>query len=108
MPSAPPRYCTTPGCPNHQPCPDHAKTSVRRNPTLAKVYASQRWKLLRRSVLYDHPVCQHTGCRTLSTDVDHIVSLEDGGAPYDRNNLQALCKSHHGAKTAHEVRTRIY
>jgi len=31
--------------------------------------------------------------------IDHIVSREDGGAPFDHANLQSLCKPHHNAKT---------
>jgi uncharacterized protein YfaQ (DUF2300 family) len=30
---------------------------------------------------------------------DHIVELQDGGAPYDTANGQCLCGSHHTIKT---------
>ncbi len=38
--------------------------------------------------------CQIHGhrCTILATDVDHIVPLADGGAPYDPANLRAACK----------------
>jgi 5-methylcytosine-specific restriction protein A len=31
---------------------------------------------------------------------DHIVELSDGGQPFDLNNGQCLCASHHEIKTA--------
>jgi 5-methylcytosine-specific restriction protein A len=31
---------------------------------------------------------------------DHIVELSDGGQPFDINNGQCLCASHHERKTA--------
>lgn len=31
---------------------------------------------------------------------DHKVEIKDGGAPFDPDNGQCLCGSHHGAKTA--------
>ena len=37
-----------------------------------------------------------------TTEVDHIVPLEDGGAMFDEANLQGLCKSHHSSKTARD------
>lgn len=39
----------------------------------------------------------------IATDVDHIIPLRDGGAPFERSNLQGLCHSHHSSKTAGEV-----
>ena len=29
------------------------------------------------------------------TELHHITRLEDGGAQYDEDNIQALCKPHH-------------
>lgn len=55
------------------------------------------------AVLRDHPWCQVPGCTNMATDVDHVEPIEAGGAPFDRSNLQALCKKHHSAKTALET-----
>jgi hypothetical protein len=33
---------------------------------------------------------------------DHVVELQDGGAPLDPNNGQCLCSSHHNIKTMRE------
>jgi signal transduction histidine kinase len=30
---------------------------------------------------------------------DHIIELRDGGQPFDLNNGQCLCASHHELKT---------
>ena len=35
-------------------------------------------------------------------EVDHRVRMEDGGAVYDENNLQALCYSCHFSKSQEE------
>lgn len=47
--------------------------------------------------LYRCSECGRYGCRLF---VDHIVELQDGGAPYAQSNLQALCGSCHTLKTA--------
>lgn len=46
--------------------------------------------------------CQWPGCGRAGTRLfaDHIVELKDGGRPFDLANGQALCGSHHTAKTA--------
>jgi 5-methylcytosine-specific restriction enzyme A len=38
--------------------------------------------------------------------VDHVVPLKDGGARFDRANLQPLCVSCHNRKTARETAGR--
>ena len=40
------------------------------------------------------------GFRVKATEVDHIVAMAVGGAPFDQKNLRSLCKSHHSQKTA--------
>lgn len=70
------------------------------------VYKTRRWQGLRRQVLAEQPWCQVDGCFELSRDVDHIVSLQDGGPPFDRANLRGLCKSHHSEVTWREVHAR--
>ncbi|MEC9346080.1 MAG: AAA family ATPase [Pseudomonadota bacterium] len=75
----------------------------RRDPERVKLYHSGRWQRLRRQVLTEQPICAADGCDRLATDVDHIRPLEDDGAPYDRANLQGLCRACHSAKTARET-----
>lgn len=117
MPKAAPRACTHPGCPalvtgKGSQCPAHAKkrqrvSDARRrtNQTGPRLYDSQRWKRLRKLVLTRDPLCVE--CRkknrvTAACHVDHIVSISDGGNPFDLANLQALCASCHSRKTARQ------
>jgi len=39
----------------------------------------------------------------MATDIHHVVALADGGDPYDKAQLQALCKKCHSASTAREI-----
>jgi 5-methylcytosine-specific restriction endonuclease McrA len=45
-------------------------------------------------------------CDRAANEVDHVTPLRDGGAKYDLENLQALCKSCHSRKTAAEMNGR--
>jgi HNH endonuclease len=57
------------------------------------------WRRIRKRVLArDHSACRK--CGRPASDVDHRVELMDGGAPYDPENLQALCADCHGAKSS--------
>lgn len=54
------------------------------------------WPAIRRTILErDGHTCQirRPGCTVRATQVDHIVGLEQGGAPYDPRNLRASCRS---------------
>lgn len=113
MPHRPARYCAGWRCPvkirpPHRYCPDHRSkyTRRRRGPTPAfRVYDSAAWRHLVAVVKQEEPMCRR--CKVTPTrDVDHIVSIEDGGAPLDRANLQGLCRSCHVTKTAEDRRRR--
>jgi hypothetical protein len=65
------------------------------------IYASKRWKMLRRQVLFEQPLCA-CGCGHIAQDVDHILPIEHGGDPWDRTNLQALTHQCHARKTRSE------
>ena len=71
-------------------------------PTL-DFYGSAAWKAVRLEV---QRACERTCQRCGETDtriyVDHIVELQDGGAPLERQNLIGLCAPCHGKKTARE------
>lgn len=77
----------------------------RMNPN-KEIYWSYRWKKLRASFMIQNPLCVHCkkeGFFTEATVADHIVPINEGGDPWDRNNLQALCKKHHDIKSAKEA-----
>jgi 5-methylcytosine-specific restriction protein A len=66
-----------------------------------RVYDDPRWRKIRLLALRrDGEVCQirWRGCLGKANTVDHIVELEDGGAPYDLSNLQACCRPCNTAK----------
>lgn len=60
------------------------------------VYNTKRWQILRRSVLFNHPLCE---CGEIATDVHHIRDIQHGGDPYLPANLQALCRRCHSRIT---------
>lgn len=73
--------------------------------------ASRRWERLREKKLAVNPFCeceqcQLTGEYRLATEVDHIIPRSQGGAVFDWDNLQSLCKSHHSKKTWAEMNGR--
>ena len=107
------RVCAEPGCPELTMvgrCEKHKReraASVRaRSLDWNWVYATPRWKGLRKQVILEQPWCLVEGCFELSAEVDHVVSMQDGGAPFDRANLAGMCKPHHSAKTREEMNAR--
>lgn len=34
-----------------------------------------------------------------ASQVDHVQAIDEGGAPFDLDNLMALCQRHHSRKT---------
>lgn len=104
--------CRQPGCPELVPsgyCAEHGREveAVYRQRGSRDLYRSKRWRVLARRVLREQSLCA-TFCGELATEVDHIVPVEDGGAMWDRNNLQGLCKSCHSSKTRHDVASRTF
>ena len=62
------------------------------------------WRRKRDTILLrDRYTCQHCGHIGLDLDVDHILNVARGGTD-DDDNLQALCRQCHQAKTAAESR----
>ena len=68
--------------------------------TQDKRYWSTLWRKLRKAWLKQSPVC--VACGWTANVVDHIRPVSQGGAFYDRNNLQSLCTSCHNRKSAKE------
>lgn len=66
-------------------------------------YKTREWVALVASVIEERgrrcECCGRIGCRIFG---DHIVELQDGGAPLDRANVRLLCGSCHSLKTAAE------
>lgn len=70
------------------------------------VYHSAAWRGVRKLALErDGGLCVR--CRKPAKDVDHIVSLMEGGAPYDLANLQSLCRPCHNRK-GQETQSQVW
>lgn len=75
-------------------------------PEARSVHNTRRWRSLRAAFLRAHPLCALCSRPTPATEVDHIVAIRDGGAPWSWDNLQALCKPCHSRKTGAGERVR--
>lgn len=69
-------------------------------------YTSPRWRALRARKLQIDPYCECPDCegkRVIADMVDHVQRIEDGGDPWDINNLQSM-RNHpcHDRKRARE------
>lgn len=110
MPWSPPKPCAHPGCRALVPrgerwCQEHRREVRRevdaaRSPERRKLYNSAAWKKVRRAFVLAHPVCSTPGCGMPVTDVDHVVPVEQGGAPLSWSNLDGKCHACHSRKTA--------
>jgi len=113
--------CADPECPElcepGEPyCAEHALDAadvrqasdrkIKARSTWRWVYKDPRWQGLRRQVRLEQPFCIVAGCQELTHDIDHVVALQDGGAPFDRDNVQGMCAKDHARKTREEVRAR--
>ena len=65
----------------------------------------RRWERVRLEVL--HAAGWRCACGRYGNQVDHIVPLDKGGDPWARDNLQALCRTHHIEKTRNENRREL-
>ena len=66
------------------------------------------WRAMRERVIREAGGrCQIAGFLRPARYADHIVERKDGGAVFDRANLQAICPVHHGLKSAAERAKRM-
>jgi len=74
----------------------------------AAFYSSPEWRaLMARIIARRGRRCEDTLCKTpgrtgIRVFGDHIVELQDGGAPLDESNVMLRCGSCHTTKTAAE------
>ena len=110
MPEPPRRPCRHRGCPNLTRdqagwCDDHRRdhtwASNKGKSSTDRGYGKW-WRRLREVVMKrDRGICQE--CGAIATCVDHIKPKAEGGTD-DVDNLQALCDTCHGRKTAEEAK----
>ncbi|WP_425057877.1 hypothetical protein SCACP_24430 [Sporomusa carbonis] len=110
MPRKPKRPCSQPGCPELTDglyCDWHRKDEYKeynrfkRDAASKRFYGFHQWKKLRQQKLSRDPLCEHCAKESKvvpATVVDHIVPIKEGGAAWDMNNLQSLCRYHDDVK----------
>ena len=62
-------------------------------------YNSTTWRKFSKEYKMNNPVCMNDGCTQPSYYTDHIKPIALGGAKYDYDNLQALCRKCNASKT---------
>ena len=73
---------------------------------MPRCFKTKRWAMARRAVLDRDPICKVCD-NELSTEVDHIRPLSEGGDPYRLEGLQGICSPCHWAKSAGENARRV-
>ena len=84
---------------------DKQRAFVGMNKSNSHIYKSRQWRKLREMVLHKQPICVHCerkGIYTTANTIDHIQSINKGGAIWSMDNLQALCSSCHNKKSARD------
>jgi len=90
----------------HRPWKPSPKPFVERKERNHAFYNSGAWRRLRLKFLECHPLCEEclkAGKYVTATVVDHVVPINEGGAPLDTANLQALCSKCHNIKSGSEA-----
>lgn len=75
----------------------------------ANFYKLQKWVKFRNAGMRENRFCVEClklNLYVLATDLDHIHPISQGGAIWDRDNTQGLCKSHHNKKRRFERRRK--
>jgi len=102
----------------HKKASDYVKRPKSIEPKRIRIKADRehydlaKWRKLSALYRKTYPFCQAEGCGKFSDHTDHINPIRPlhpdrpGGSIFDWDNLQALCISCHGRKTARERRER--
>ena len=100
----PRQICSIPGCPclavKGGRCNQHQREAWSGRTWSSHPWSTPTLKRLRAQVLREEPTCRQ--CGRVATAVDHIIPRAWGGSDA-RNNLQALCRECHAAKTQREA-----
>jgi 5-methylcytosine-specific restriction enzyme A len=109
MANAPLRECSTYGCRKlvaRGKCPECARKSEREKGTAYERGYDRTWERLRNMVRAEEPLCRAcmlAGLVVATEHIDHIVPIREAPAlRLFRPNLQGLCASCHGKKSAQE------
>ena len=109
MNKKPLKPCNYPTCPKltqGRYCEDHVYTRDKPPRNARKMGYDKNWEKRRANFLLNNPLCVEclkNGKYTPANVADHIIPHKgDKRLFYDDNNLQSLCDSCHGAKSARE------
>lgn len=103
-PRRPPRICNRCRRTVTGPCPTCEKP-WQREPQSWTGGSTRRWRKLRQQRLSDEPfcrACKQRGRLVPAHEVDHVLSIANGGERYDYDNTQSLCTDCHKDKTQKE------
>lgn len=93
-------------CEKHYVQPKKARPFSSAGRSNSALYATARWRALRKSHIDEYPFCAMCGSKSGLT-VDHIVPPRGNEELFFcPGNLQTLCKPCHRIKTAIEIRER--
>lgn len=100
-----------PMLPSARPMPWIKKTKPFENAKRSFDYGTTTWQAVRAMKRRLNPLCELCQARGIIKEaslVDHILSVSNGGEPYEMSNLQCLCRECHSKKTANEINDRRY
>lgn len=108
MPVAPPRWCPTCRVPHYEACPVRKKQRWQdqdaRRPSSRDRGYDEAWRRCRNAFLAANPLCKDCldrGRYRAAEEVHHVVKVrDDPSRRLDGDNLMALCKPCHSARTA--------
>jgi len=97
----------------HCPRPGHKAYFGRRCPECERIRDKERgsgsargydvdWRRFRILFLNKNPFCCVEDCGEKATQIDHVVTLRDGGERFDEGNLRAMCAKHHSQRTGRD------
>ena len=102
MATAPKRRCIRPGCAQYAPCSIHAAENDRQRGSASSRGYDRAWWRVRLAFLAEHPLCADCiPTLTPAIEVHHVRKVADyPDRRLDWDNLRALCKACHSARTA--------
>ncbi len=95
-----PKVCSTPGCPNTQPCPAHQRTPW--EGSTRRTQLPPDWERRRKAALHRDPICTlATTCNglALSREVHHVGDKHN----HDLDNLAGTCANCHRHATLQQA-----
>lgn len=66
-----------------------------------------KWRALAKAVKAENPYCAVCGSEE-DLHADHIIPWSKGGAPYDIDNIQVLCRKHNQEKSNKTIEQQEY